>query len=45
MHKAWVRPFQIISLFLIKSTSKNLPGNQEEKKRASEKKNKTETVF
>ncbi len=38
-----VKPFQIISLFLIKSTSKNLPGNEEEKNKLPEK-NKIETV-
>ena len=26
-----IRPFQIISLFLVNLTSKNLPGNQEKK--------------
>ncbi len=33
-----IRPFQIISLFLVNLTSKNLPGYQE-KKRGHEKKN------
>ncbi len=33
------RPFQIISLFLVNSTSKNLPGNQEIKKKRAHEKN------
>ncbi len=37
-----IRLFQVITLFLVKLTSKNLPGNQEEKNKP--KKNKIEPV-
>ncbi len=33
-----VRPFQVISLFLVNFTSKNLPGNQEKTNEATHKK-------
>ncbi len=40
-----VRPFQVISLFLVNLTLKNLPGNQEEKNKPPGKKHNRNTVF